>query len=1602
MASRKSKKHLKLNYVFATIVALTGSSLITEVQSSTVRSDIDYQYFRDYGENKGQFRIGASNIKIIDKNGKFIGTMMENHKMLDLGSLSATGGFTTLVGSQNLVSVKHNGGYQAVQFRAFTRSRDQHAYEYYLTNRNEFPLTWDNSNINDKDNHPDYHYPRIHKLVTEVAPAPVSEEFNTSLVEAEYMKNHEVFASGVYSMFARAGSGSQRQEDEIGEGSTYKDARGRPITKRATVIAGAYEYLTGGAPMEPYWAKKPFHIVGNGSFCILEDGRVVNKKNDNTGAFFCNTKSGPMTSYGEPGDSGSAVWGYNTKTQRWEVLGVLVFNYERIFINDWGAVRPAFHRQIEHLQIAGKIENNVADSIWTWSSETNEASTSTISLNGVDVNTINTDGNNKIWRNDRDSVVKLSTWNTNNFTLSTQQVVRTDANTGEETIDTEAPITPTSLQVNLYNASHTVNKVNHPGEDYGKSIIFTGTSKGKLVLANSINQGAGALYFKNDFDVSTDPNATTPITWMGAGIDIDEGKTVTWSVANPENDRLSKIGKGTLVWQGTGVNNGEISIGDGLVILKQQADSNNRVQAFKRIGITSGRPTLRLEGENQFNPNNLSFEYRGGRLDLNGYNFSTLRIANVDDGGTIINSNTEKASTITLGDASKYNYLVGYYSNQDKDLYQKWIGDIAYYYVGKGSLNDRENRYKANTGKNGAPPLPDGGYDTEYFKFIGNSINSGKVDAINNITNFDTFSGHIGERGTENNQPWAPIVNPEQKATGILNVNINPSNQNATLVFNGGMNVTGNVTVTNGTLVLSGMPSPHARDYFNNTDVVFDYDWLNRDFAAQNINITNNATLTSSRNVASITANFNANQTATINLGYKDGDMVCYRNEWAGDTVCKNDALSDKAKAENMVRTQVRGVINLQDQASLSLGQVDFVGSINATNGTAVTLNKDAVWKLTKNSTVGNITLSRGSVLIFGERDLNITKTKTISTDEANDQDNDQASNQATTNNEDSQAGNNADAETVTPVATNGVTLASVSLASEETTGATDEEVSEVKGNHRSLTVENFTADNAIIGFRSDLSQLSNDKIIINKNASGNITFDLENYNTGTETNLGNRRIELIKLAGDDSSAEIDGEEGTAGTEGTENQDKPGKLVVNFVNQHIDLGAYRVRLAADNGAVYLEDPNRQENVAQPEEPSTNESEISEPETDESDTSEPKTNESETEQPEKTDGTNNNEEPGNNGGITTPETSEVTPINPNDNNGNSDISHDLSHETTNNQNSSDQTSSDTSTKPTKPTKPTETQVDQSKNNKTSVTTLPQKEIISRYSNAALTDLVGQMVVLRELDAGLASSLISQQNVGEAYLNYKRLNNSHFSANYRDFTQKLSIFQVGGQTAYNEGGMSFGVQFSQVNSENEFSGYDENFHGSTEVNALNLQATKKFASDTYLAVDAGYALVESSISMPKETASFKRGVTTLGFNAVQKFEVAGLKVDLLAGVVHHHFSAVKYTLDGANVNSKAFNTLGYQTGINFSKTWKLGKVSITPKVAYFYADLFNKNLNQKIEVNKHAMNLNFNHKTSYEVGVKVKVENLSVAVNFGESKAKDTKTTRKIDVQFAVSF
>ncbi|HHF3372646.1 TPA: S6 family peptidase, partial [Haemophilus influenzae] len=506
--------------------------------------------------------------------------------------------------------------------------------------------------------------------------------------------------------------------------------------------------------------------------------------------------------------------------------------------------------------------------------------------------------------------------------------------------------------------------------NHGKSVTFEGS--GTLTLNNNIDQGAGGLFFEGDYEVKGTSDNTT---WKGAGVSVAEGKTVTWKVHNPQYDRLAKIGKGTLIVEGTGDNKGSLKVGDGTVILKQQTNGSGQ-HAFASVGIVSGRSTLVLNDDKQVDPNSIYFGFRGGRLDLNGNSLTFDHIRNIDDGARIVNHNTSKTSTVTItGDnlITAPEQITRVYSIKPLDEENPYLLRRIEY--GYQLYFNEENRsyYALKRGSSKSSALPqNSGESNENWLYMGQSENEAKRNVMNHINNerMNGFNGYFGEEETKAAQ------------NGKLNVTFNGKTDQNRFLLTGGTNLNGDLNVEKGTLFLSGRPTPHARDIANisstekdkhfseNNEVVVEDDWINRNFKATNINVTNNATLYSGRNVESITSNITASSTAQVHIGYKAGDTICVRSDYTGYVTCHNGTLSTTA-LNSFNATNVSGNVNLSGNANFVLGKANLFGTIHSKENSQVRLTENSHWYLTGDSNVNQLNLDKGHIHLNVQKDAN-------------------------------------------------------------------------------------------------------------------------------------------------------------------------------------------------------------------------------------------------------------------------------------------------------------------------------------------------------------------------------------------------------------------------------------------------------------------------------------------------------------------------------------------------------------------------------------------------------------------------------------------------------
>ncbi len=473
----------------------------------------------------------------------------------------------------------------------------------------------------------------------------------------------------------------------------------------------------------------------------------------------------------------------------------------------------------------------------------------------------------------------------------------------------------------------------------GKNLIFQGAN-GQINLKDSVSQGAGSLTFRDNYTVTTSNGST----WTGAGIIVDNGVAVNWQVNGVKGDNLHKIGEGTLTVQGTGINEGGLKVGDGKVVLNQQADNKGQVQAFSSVNIASGRPTVVLTDERQVNPDTVSWGYRGGTLDVNG-NSLTFHQLKAADYGAVLANNADKRATITLD----------YALRADKVALNGWSESR------KGTAG---NLYKYNN------PYTN---TTDYFILKQSTYGYFPTDQSSNAT--WEFVGHSQGDAQK-------LVADRFNAAGYLfhgqlkgNLNVDnrlPEGVTGALVMDGSADISGTFTQENGRLTLQGHPVIHAY----NTQSVADKlaasgdhsvltqptsfsqeDWENRSFTFDRLSLKNtdfglgrNATLNTTLEATD----------STITLG--DSRVFIDKNDGNGTAFTLEEGTSEAVMDAD--RSVFNGSAVLNGKTTLNIMNATFNGDISGHTGSHVELSRKSYWNMTKSSRLDSFS-SKGGTLSF-------------------------------------------------------------------------------------------------------------------------------------------------------------------------------------------------------------------------------------------------------------------------------------------------------------------------------------------------------------------------------------------------------------------------------------------------------------------------------------------------------------------------------------------------------------------------------------------------------------------------------------------------------------
>ncbi len=440
----------------------------------------------------------------------------------------------------------------------------------------------------------------------------------------------------------------------------------------------------------------------------------------------------------------------------------------------------------------------------------------------------------------------------------------------------------------------------------GKNLVFSGQN-GAILLKDSVTQGAGYLEFKDSYTVSADAGKT----WTGAGIITDKGTNVTWKVNGVAGDNLHKLGEGTLTVSGIGVNPGGLKTGDGTVILAQKPDAAGNVQAFSSVNLASGRPTVVLADSRQVNPDNISWGYRGGVLDLNGNDITFTRLR-VSDYGAVIANKAANKSHLSLNLSTANNEEVSVPIGTVNPFGGKGTPGSLY----SRNLNGQTSYYILKSSTYGNTLWGNSLNDPKQWEFVGTDKNKAIQTVKDRV---------LAERAKQ------PVIYHGQ-LTGNMDVTIPQLPGERKVVMDGSVNLPGgNLSKEGGSLIFQGHPVIHASVNGSAPVSLTQKDWENRQFTLKTLSLKN-ADFHLSRN-AVLNGDIQSDN-SHITLG--SNKVIIDKNDSTGNYVNPEEGTSSP------VESQYQGNITLQKGSTLDINN-RFTGGIEAHDSQVNVTSSEAV-----------------------------------------------------------------------------------------------------------------------------------------------------------------------------------------------------------------------------------------------------------------------------------------------------------------------------------------------------------------------------------------------------------------------------------------------------------------------------------------------------------------------------------------------------------------------------------------------------------------------------------------------------------------------------------
>ena len=278
---------------------------------------------------------------------------------------------------------------------------------------------------------------------------------------------------------------------------------------------------------------------------------------------------------------------------------------------------------------------------------------------------------------------------------------------------------------------------------------------------------------------------------------------------------------------------------------------------------------------------------------------------------------------------------------------------------------------------------------------------------------------------------------------------------------------------------------------------------------------------------------------------------------------------------------------------------------------------------------------------------------------------------------------------------------------------------------------------------------------------------------------------------------------------------------------------------------------------------------------------------------------------------------------------------------------------------------------------------QAQLISRYSNTALSELSANVNSILQIGRNLDRHLLSQDK-SNVWVNTEASQRTYRSDYNRPYKQNLTLTQIGVAQRLNSN-MQIGVVLSYSRANNEF---DENVSGTSRLTAINSFVKGEWNNGVFASFDLGYGRSRNNVKFDEENKTFHRNILSAGGNIGTSLDL-GINVTPSVGMRYYRLSSTNYQLDGANINSKTLHLTTYRAGVMLDKTFDINGVKFTPSFSSNYYDATQRKLaiDGVLSVNDVALKQQFGRYFTHELSFSAQMKQWNISTNIGMLKGSD---------------